>query len=754
MAFIEPNYVMLPAEVNWYPTAVPSYKVSEPGYLQRDLAAYSLEVSTSEGLTPISQGQMTEKGTGLFSFAPEIALAQVSLTIGEYKKQSVTVDNVEYSYHWLKKDFVGEMNFSTKNVMDAIASCKNEIEYSLQLEYPFQRFQVVQTPVHYFGYNSALELTGAYDQPEVSFISESPFDLDKLDIPAQTTAQATQQPAEEATQQSAEQAAQQPAEHATRRVTQQPTEHATRRVTQEPVEQATQQPSEQIVRRVAKSPANQEIVNKISGYMSIYFCRTESNSLAIERKINPTCYAYSDIGLKEYATDPFADYGSILGQYAVFQRNRVSKDDFFNLIVINLIRSKLFYNKGLGITASKWNKTDNYSIDRVEYQFLSSKSLKDIIYDNQYYYESLDILNFASPSFFKVISIKTNTDISKIENTIIDCLQSSNNDIVAELSNIYNTNILEDLRDFSEQKNKAYYDLSDITVSRHLTNNRYLYNARFKISNPTPYPGYVRCSISSPPDLNDEKYVYIESFTQKELGLVLTDEIHILSYLPFPFAKNTSSTIMLDNSIPDDNQIEYFDGIIDIERGTLPCEIVMDNLDEGCDIINPTRKSFLMSAFERQSRKKTFRKFISFKGLEDAPEIWTLAKSVGQHKEFYGLLSSCYYTKSGDGGSAVEFSVTIPEKGDYNLYLKVPTGLYSQQYIRPLLESGDLGETTVRVFAEDGMHEDVCDIRDTDGEWAYAGTYAFADSTAIIQITDNTNAEIVIADAIKLRKVE
>lgn len=193
------------------------------------------------------------------------------------------------------------------------------------------------------------------------------------------------------------------------------------------------------------------------------------------------------------------------------------------------------------------------------------------------------------------------------------------------------------------------------------------------------------------------------------------------------------------------------------EHGTLPVAVVMDNLDEGCRIITSKEKKFIQRITEKRKENAAYKKFINFKGLEDAPAEWTLAKSRAESQglnEFYGKFSSCYYTKAGDGESAVEYTATIPEAGSYQVYLSVPTGQALQIYINRMFESGDLGETTVRIFAEDGIHEDVTDISKADGEWAYVGTYSFADTTAVIQITDKTNAEIVIADAIKLNKVE
>ncbi|MFC1537981.1 hypothetical protein ACFL6H_01030 [Candidatus Latescibacterota bacterium] len=700
VAFIEPKYVMLPAEVNWYPTAVSPYQVSEPGYIQRDLAAFSLDVSTLEGLTPISQGEITEKDTGIISFTPEMELTQVSLTIGDYKKHRVTADSVEYSYHWLEKDFVGNADVTEEDVIAAITSCKMRVERGLVVTYPFKRFQIIQTPVHYFGYNSAFELSGAYNQPEVSFISESPFNLDPLMIPTLT-----------------------------------PTMSG-------------------VIESI-------NVVSRMTSEIIMGFCRTNSNSLLIERKINPTAHIFGIAGLREFATDPFADYGSIIPQYVVFSKEKMSREDVLNLMAVNWLRDKIQYDIGLVITPSK---TDDGSLDRAEHLFISTKSLNDIFNDEKYYYELLDIINSASTSLFTFISMKTDTDISDIEDAIFDGLQTPGKDLAVELSQICGADVLEILNDYSDYITKAHYEVSDLTISKHFLDNREYYNARYKISNPTPYPGLVRCGISAPPDVmvsgaqgyRDRKIVNIEPFTQKEIGLALPKEITSIYYTWFPFGPKDQRSLIFNGSVIDLDEIEFFDDIHVVQSGTVPLEVVMDNLDKGCRIINPGKKSFLMRLFEKRARENTFKTFTKFYGLEDAPEVWTLTKSASEmfnRNEFYGKYSSCYYTKAGDGISSIEYSVSIPEPGDYQVFLSFPNRRHIERNLLPLLESGDLGETTVRVFAEDGIHEDVTDIRNADGEWALVGTYSFADTTAVIHITDKTNAKIVIADAIKLRKV-
>jgi hypothetical protein len=116
LSYISPWYVLLPPEVNWYPSALPSSPVTEPGYLQRDTARYVLTIKTRKGLTAVSQGQRTEQADGTQIFNPETPLTQISLAIAPFRKTAIVVDGIEYSYNWVKKDFVTKPDFSRRQL--------------------------------------------------------------------------------------------------------------------------------------------------------------------------------------------------------------------------------------------------------------------------------------------------------------------------------------------------------------------------------------------------------------------------------------------------------------------------------------------------------------------------------------------------------------------------------------------------------------------------------------------------------------
>lgn len=211
-------------------------------------------------------------------------------------------------------------------------------------------------------------------------------------------------------------------------------------------------------------------------------------------------------------------------------------------------------------------------VNSAESQFFSTKSLKDILAEEQYYSELMDILNMASKAFFNLLAAKSDIDISKLENTLLHGFSQNDLDIAAELAEMCGTDVIALLEDFSQQKEKAHYELTDITAAKHFLDNRYLYNARFKVSNPTPYHGLVKCTLVAESLELDTKVVYLEPFTEKEIGLVVSDNIRNLAYEWLPFGSKDTRNYNADNpyNLPvairsvDSDQIEFFDGIRDV----------------------------------------------------------------------------------------------------------------------------------------------------------------------------------------------
>lgn len=173
-AFLQPDYVLLTNDVMWYPDTQVGYSKTSPIKQRSNFIDFKLDVRVSNSLVPISQGRLEKESENFYSFRPEYPLSQLSLTIGNYKKRSVTVDSIEYAiYHYPENDYFTPYFDQLEDTLGyLITDLVNSYEYDLKLHYPFKRFQLVETPTQFRAYDKIYEGNQAYVQPEVILLPE------------------------------------------------------------------------------------------------------------------------------------------------------------------------------------------------------------------------------------------------------------------------------------------------------------------------------------------------------------------------------------------------------------------------------------------------------------------------------------------------------------------------------------------------------------------------------------------------------
>jgi hypothetical protein len=173
-SFLTPNYLLLTSQVQWYPVTFPGFMSENQLLKPRDFVKYSLEVSTKNNLTAISQGSVIESDEGIFKFKPENPLPQISLVIGNYEKKSIEVDSISYElYNFKGNDFYSSyFPDLTDTIPDLIREAKSGFEEKMSLTYPFDKLSFVETPVQFFAYASIVESHRSYVQPGMVLLPE------------------------------------------------------------------------------------------------------------------------------------------------------------------------------------------------------------------------------------------------------------------------------------------------------------------------------------------------------------------------------------------------------------------------------------------------------------------------------------------------------------------------------------------------------------------------------------------------------
>lgn len=171
--FLTEDYVMLTPEANWYPQATLNYYPSNPARIKLDFTTYTLRVKAKEGLSIISQGRQTKTGD-ITSFTNDIPVPGISLIIGDYTKESIVVDSIEFTA-WYKpghdyyKTSLTEISDTLPNLISGILT---ELENTFSTSYPYNQLQLVEVPVQFRSIEKKNTQTLAEVQPAMILVPE------------------------------------------------------------------------------------------------------------------------------------------------------------------------------------------------------------------------------------------------------------------------------------------------------------------------------------------------------------------------------------------------------------------------------------------------------------------------------------------------------------------------------------------------------------------------------------------------------
>lgn len=172
-AFLTPDYVLLTPESHWYPVPGLNYYPSNPARLKVDFTEFILKVKTREDLMPVAQGNMKKEGYNnvITSDSP---LTGLSLAIGNYRSDTLTVDSVDYiTYYYPGHDYYKKDLSELKDTLSFLVSgIMRDLETSFSAEYPFTTLKLVEVPVQFHSFPRMSTQTMAELQPSMVLLPE------------------------------------------------------------------------------------------------------------------------------------------------------------------------------------------------------------------------------------------------------------------------------------------------------------------------------------------------------------------------------------------------------------------------------------------------------------------------------------------------------------------------------------------------------------------------------------------------------
>lgn len=173
-AFLQPEFLLLTPENQWYPQSGVGYSDSSPFWYHKDFIQYQLTVKTLPGLYPVSQGTARETDDDTYVFDPGHALPQLSLSIGRYEKSSFETDSLTFSaYYTAGHDyFKNALPDIRDTIQDIIRERLGDFERRSGLKYPFREFTLVEVPGQFKSFDRIWTSVHETNQAGMAYIPE------------------------------------------------------------------------------------------------------------------------------------------------------------------------------------------------------------------------------------------------------------------------------------------------------------------------------------------------------------------------------------------------------------------------------------------------------------------------------------------------------------------------------------------------------------------------------------------------------
>ena len=173
-------------------------------------------------------------------------------------------------------------------------------------------------------------------------------------------------------------------------------------------------------------------------------------------------------------------------------------------------------------------------------------------------------------------------------------------------------------------------------------------------------------------------------------------------------------------------------------------DLVVDNNNENFDYIHPQYRSQLKAWIHKDSKEdKTEYEFFRW---WNGPAQWKKLKFPSFYGEF---VHSAYYARSGSGERKATWIAPIPDDGLYEVSVHVPdAGDFRTGGGRHRVRNY-FGVQKYTIYHADGENEIEIDFSNAEPGWNYLETYYFKEGQAMMELTDESEGRMVLADAVK-----
>lgn len=700
-AFIEPQYVLLTPEANWYPKTGVTYSSVNVGWYQPEFTKYSLDVKTTEGLQAISQGNKKEIAAGHFNFDSGHPETQISLAIGNYKQKSLKGKGVEFSiWHLEGHDYFTN---SFKLVSDTIPKVLNErfddFKRNYKLNYADDKLSIVEVPAQFKSYVRSWSSILENVQPEQIFIAEKGCMLRNADFETQKKNIKNWRHEDELTPEALELIV---------------------------FEDFLRLFTEEIERNWSgQRGGTMQMSSGPNPYFIFPMLYNFQNN--IQSAQWPITNRVFEAYLKSQVTDMRSVFMSSMQGQSLDERANIALQDSTFMQIISDPKQKGIIQNVVKLKGDVLFSTIELKAGQDEFRDYLRKMLSENTYKNILFQD-----------FSNQIKEKFNIEIiSMMDNWFQE--KSMPGYIFSPLKTVK-------VKSEDKMLTMIQFKITNFTQTPGLV------KVTFRMGG-GPGGGGRRFGgggMGGSDVIN--KLVYLEGNQSKDLSYLIAGEPRMV-VLNTMTSKNIPQTMMANmHDIQEDPKAIPLEAetLSDIPvQLTLPNEVIVDNEDPQFTFNKQDKVSLLEKLVikEQQSQSK-------YSGMNfwRPPINWTAITN----SDFYGsYIRSAYYIKAGEGNMKVKWSLPLKETGYYDVYVYMFKSRFGMR--GPGGGGGDNPQDRVEyhftITDEDGPQEALLENKKAESGWNHLGTFNFVNDTAIVELTNKSpKGGMIFADAVKLVK--
>jgi len=732
--FLTDDYVLLTPESQWYPVAGLNYYPSNPARIKIDFTRFTLRVNTEKGLVAISQGKRESENGGIL-FTPETPLTGLTLVIGAYKSDTLTVDSVRFTnYYFPGHDYYKKELTEIRDTLPQLVSgILRDLETNFSTKYPFNSLHLVEVPVQFYSLPKTSTQTRAEIQPSMVLLPEKFSTLRNAGFRKQMTRQK-------------------------------------KRMAENNQVITDKELQVRIFNDFIRSTfisgenfrfANGNVINEPTRYrLSSSFYFFKNNFFSSEY---PVINAVFESHLQKLAIPGQSRFGGMMsGLTDNDKANLILKDISFRELLaknpgsdtiravltlkgdylFNLIRAKA------GI--SEFREWFEKYVDDNKFKRVDIKKLNTDIYQKfgfEFYPYLNDWFNKKEQPGFLFTKLNAKEVIEDNRSRYQVTFIVSNPEPVAGLFNIsFRTGVSR------AEGRRGRTTTTDIPQGP---------GGGMNISIAGQGRGMEAADIS--------KIVFMEPGEAKKVGVVLDAQPRAMMINTL-FAKNIPGQVNLPISETGKSgeRIEEFTGeerLASVPQSDDPSEIIVDNEDSGFliakkDSISPLKKLLGIRNNQREMYQQIRRM--------NAPEYWQKVVETNYYGKY---LLSAVYTRGGTGDKEVTWSAEIKQPGYYDISCYI--GKNPEQMIMtgrrgpgegpggavgPGGPGGPMDnqqrddrfkDMHYKIYHDEGVEEMTIDYQNADPGWNRLGRYYLSPGTAKVTLTNLSEGRIVIGDAVK-----